>query len=952
MSEHRQIDSFERNEVNAVGVGEDTVAVAAGRDVAMIAPHGRSEFEHQHPIVDVAVGTRGIVLSEQTVTAYTLRGEKLWTSRQNGQRHAVAVHPENDVVGVLDKDKLRILDMGSGEEQAVIERPRSGQPENDVLLGTTQGFVLGTWSFLSRITVDDGVQLDRNVNAAIRDLGVCDDVLIVALESDRTLGLGVESGGVEWQTELEVKQVSPLSYDHLPVRTADGIRTLAADGTIDALSDIPDGEVYASLQRSVLCSVRNGTVSAFVPQQEMPDVEITTDTVGIGGTIDVEISNNAGEAQTLDLEASLQNGSLSPRSRSIKVGQESSAVVDFPVEEVNTEGRSELTIEADQMAVASKTIRLKDAAGSKFGADVDITPAAVKENIAQLEVTVKNDGQTAFDAVGLIETEEQTSVDPGETWTTTVGRPYDPGRNVSVGVQIERGARTERFAPTCTLPEPPEIEATTETNATKLTVNAPAGVTFTDQLVIDVPGAGRVRSDVHIDDQMNIIVPTFEDGVVQVRFTNVDVEEQMRTSQSSLDASRFSQSRQQSWSAQQESSTQQQESTHQEQRDTLHETRQENNQQKQQQQRAAGETAQGQTGSQALRNRGTEMPDETSSNSQEHQIGEVEIYRELSIEQPWVGEVIDEEITVQNTGERSVTPTLRIGDAKQEINAIQPNEQTTITRRVALLSGGDQVTLPEIKAMQDGHVIGTAEAMICQPAADDIQLQIAFDETEKQLIGTIKNEGSVSYRVAELYVDQQQVSVPSAMIQPGETLDINTKIKHRDMAGSACLGTVVVERNNKQVPVEIAIPIVQDNVSEEDVLALDIGEQTEAAGKFGTVVLIAENTDDRELSEVHIEAEGGPINDHLYSGVHRDQLDPGDRIEHYVDLKADPGNASFIVSVKYMIDGSESEHAISVSGPVRADKAEWTDNDYQQWTINADEPEQQGDITVPDVVTL
>lgn len=948
MSEHRQIDSFERNEVNAVGTGEDTVAVAAGRDVAMIAPHGRSEFEHQRPVIDVAVGTRGIVLSEQTVTAYTLRGEKLWTSRQNGQRHAVAVHPEKDVVGVLSREELRLLDMGSGEEQAVVERPRSGQPENDILLGTEQGFVLGTWSFLSRMSIEDGVELDRNINAAIRDLGVCNDVLIIALESDRTLGLDLKSGRVEWQTELEVKQVSPVSHDQLPVRTADGIRTLADDGTIDALSDIPDGEVYASVQGSVLCSVRNGTVSAFVPQQEMPNVEVTTDTVGIGGTIDVEISNNASDPQTLNLEATLENGSLSPSSRSIKIDQESSAVVDFPVEEVSTEGRSDLTIETDQMAVASKTVRLKDAAGSKFGADVDISPIAVEENIVQLEVTVTNDGQTGLDAVGLIETDETAAVGPGETWTETVGRPYDPGRNVSVGVQIERGARTERFAPTCTLPEPPAIEATTETNATKVTVDAPTDVTFADQLMIDVPGAGRVRSDVEVDDQMTLIIPTFEDGVIQIRFTNVDVEEQIRTNQSDLTSNTFGRSQQPTRDPPRADQFGQRQERQQEHTSTSRETRQSTAKQEQQQNVSATQ----ETGSQALTEQTTQRSTSTSSTDQTQRSTEVKVERELGIDQPWVGEVVTEEITVRNTGETPVEPTIHIGGMEQQLNAIQPGEQTAITRDVALLADEEQVTVPEIEVQQNGRVIGTAEETFYQPATEDIQLRIAFDETAKQLIGTIKNEGSVPYKIAELYFDGQQVSVNPMTARPGDTLNINTETWHSPAGADAYTGKVVIERNEKRVPVDIAIPVIEDDASDENVLGLEIGEQTEAAGKFGTVVLVAENTDTRELSDVEITAAGEPINDHLYSGVQRDQLAASERIEHYIDLKADPGTASFTVSIEYTADGSEYEHAVSVSGPVRAEKTDWTDSDYQQWTIERDESSQGQQITMPDIVTL
>ena len=948
MSEHRQIDSFERNEVNAVGTGEDTVAVAAGRDVAMIAPHGRSEFEHQRPVIDVAVGTRGIVLSEQTVTAYTLRGEKLWTSRQSGQRHAVAVHPEEDVVGVLSREKLRLLDMGSGEEQAVIERPRSGQPENDILLGTEQGFVLGTWSFLSRISIDDGVELDRNINAAIRDLGVCNNVLIIALESDRTLGLDLGSGRVEWQTELEVKQVSPVSHDQLPVRTADGIRTLADDGTIDALSDIPDGEVYASVQRSVLCSVRNGTVSAFVPQQEMPDVEVTTDTVGIGGTIDVEITNNASDPQTLNLEAALENGSLSPNSRSIKVDQESTTVVDFPVEEVSTEGRSDLTIETDQMTVANETVRLKDAAGSKFGADVNITPVAVEENIVQLEVTVENDGQTGLDAVGLIETDETVAVGPGETWTETVGRPYDPGRNVSVGIQIERGSRTERFAPTCTLPEPPAIEATTETNATKVTVDAPDNVTFTDQLMIDVPGAGRVRSDVEIDDQMTLIIPTFEDGVIQIRFTNVDVEEQVRTNESGLTSNTFGRSQQPTRDPQQADQFGQRQERHQEHTGTSHETRQSDTQQGPQQTTSTGQ----ETGSQALREQATQQSTSTSSADQTQRSTEVEIQRELSIDQPWIGEVVAEEITVQNTGETVVDPTIHIGTTEQQLSTIQPDEQTSITRDIALLADEGQVTVPEIEVRNNGSVIGTAEKASYQPATDDIQLQIAFDETDKQLIGTIKNEGSVPYNIAEIYFDGQQVSIDPMTARPGDTLDINAEAWHSPTTSDAHTGKVVIERNEKRVPVDIAIPVIEDDASNENLLGLDIGEQTEAAGKFGTVVLVAENTDTRELSNVEITAKGKPINDHLYSGVQREQLAAGERIEHYIDLKADPGTASFTVTIEYAADESEREHTVSVSGPVRAEKTDWTDSDYQQWTIERNESSQGQQIAMPDIVAL
>ncbi|WP_222914004.1 hypothetical protein [Natrinema sp. SYSU A 869] len=244
------------------------------------------------------------------------------------------------------------------------------------------------------------------------------------------------------------------------------------------------------------------------------------------------MTNATDRERRVSLAASVDGATLSPSERTTAVKASETVLVDFPVESVRSEGERTVELSVDGATVEEAMIDLDDAASGGIAVETDLEAATIDHGVATLAVTVENVGGVALEDVRLLETDSGTdALEPGEEWTETVTRPYEPDRRVSVGLEVARGARRREYAPTCTLPPAPTIDVEPDGDAVRATIETDGSATVADRLVIELPGAGRVRTDVTLErDEFLLVVPQFDDGTARIGFESIDVDERVRLS--------------------------------------------------------------------------------------------------------------------------------------------------------------------------------------------------------------------------------------------------------------------------------------------------------------------------------------------------------------------------------------------------------------------------------------
>ena len=926
---YRQVDSFESTPPSAAGVGAQHVVFGIDSSVVTVAGSQRTTIDHGQPIDDIAVAEAILVLSPETLTAYTMAGDRLW-SQSVEAADAIAAVASSGVCGVLTATHLRGIDIDTGHEEFAVERTRSGSPD-DAFLGIDEGFVYGTWSFLTAVGVDGELLFDRDLSAVIRSVGSCGQTLVVALQSGRLVGLGATNGTSNWRLELDPIHVAPAGEESVFVSSNTGIHTVSADGTSEPVPELPGGSVYATTDGGVVCTVRDGLISTHVHDRDRIEINVTTSTVGVGGTVDIEVSNRSNEPRTADLGVSLDGCSFSPSERTVSLDASETALVDFPVASVTAEGDAELTVAVDGAVTQTAPITVEEAAGGTLAVETDLAPTVITDGSCELSVTVTNSGGVAFDSVRLFETEtDAEAVAPGTSWTETVTRPYDPDRRISVGLEVVRGDRRREYAPTCRLPPTPSIDAAVDGDALRATVAVDGGVTVSDRLVIDMPGAGRVRSPVTIDgDELLLVVPQYEDGVARIALDAIDVEARVELSGTdpfsitSHDSGRRSR----------------REST-------------------------ANRSDQGST---------TDRPEQSRTGSLDRQVDESDpappahsephagradadgspsgpsnrsdtggpqltVDRELPETVPGVGHVVRDRLTVSNDGAAVADLVAVTEEERIELGRLASGATASLAR---FLTAGTDETLrvPAVEFESGGTVIARAPERQLPVAADGIDLRVAVDRSDGSVGAALTNNSRRLCRVTELSVGSNQTVSVDTPLAAGESTRLSTTIDPGTLSESAVLPLSVSVSYDDGTEDELdALGAVlsggnRSAATDKTPLSVSVGSETLVAGEYGSVVLVFENDHDRALSDISVAADGEPIDDMFYSEARREQLAPGDWIEHFIDMESGIDSPQFEATVSYRLDESTHEYTLRAAGPAVDDESAWTDSHLEAWSV-------------------
>ncbi|MGQ3413022.1 hypothetical protein ACT4ML_12260 [Natrinema sp. LN54] len=965
---YRQVGSFESGRVDAVGVGDGAIALGTD-DRVVVATGGDSvEIDHGERVVDVALADRVLVLSAEALTTYSRDGDRI-RQQPVGDAHAIAAVPETGLVGVLGPDRLRAVDIATGRERFDIERTRPGGPADDGLLGTPSGFVIATWSFLTRIDPDGEVAFDRNLEAVVRSLGRCDGAIVAALQNDRLVSADLETGQSRWQTELAADHIAPVGDSSVLVTTADGIRAVDPTGETTSVSGLSSGDGYATADGSLACAIRDGTVSIHAHSRDRLRIAVPTDGVGVGGTIDVEVTNATDRERRVSLTAAVDGATLSPSERTAAIEAGETTLVDFPVESVRAEGETEVELAVDGSVVERAAIDLDDAASGGIAVETDLEATAIDHGVAELAVAVENVGGVALEDVRLRETDGGTdALEPGETWTGSVTRPYEPDRRVSVGLEVARGERRREYAPTCTLPAAPTIDVEPDEDAVRATLETDGSVPVVDRLVIELPGAGRVRTEVTVEgDDLLLVVPRFEDGTARIGLESIDVDERVRLSgagpgtlsgPSGLGGASRSRSAR---SVRSESATTPSATADDSVGDggasdgsavgtepTSGDEPEPANSIEDRPETAAGGPAVADA-----EERPSPDPAESATGDETAGGPRIVATRRPDGERAPVGHAVRDRIALENEGESVATVAVDIGDSTVDVGRLAGGERTTLERSVAVLSG-ESATLPPASIRVDGDVRERLSEHTITADEDGVAVRATVDPTDGTVVADLENRDDRPRRVRGLEIAGRAVPL-EARLAAGESTTATASAERWDAAGvdgaaDALEGVLEVtdgDGTERRIDIVATVSsVAPDSGDDGDRFRIAIGPETQVAGEYGTVVLVFENEGDRPLSDVAVSATGEPINELFYSEARRERLEPGDRIEHFVDIEPGVSDPSFDATVRYAVDDAEREHAVRAAGPSVADEADWTDSHRERWSIDRVENE-PSNRTVP-----
>ncbi|WP_408960451.1 hypothetical protein [Natrinema sp. 74] len=977
---YRQVDAFESGRIDAVGVGDAVIAVGIDDRVIVISEGDRVEIDHGDRVVDIAVADRVFVLSADTLTSYSRDGDRIRRqSAANG--HAIAAIAEADLVGVLGPDRLRAVDVASGRDRFDVERARPGGPADDSLLGTPSGFVVATWSFLTRVDMDGEIGFDRDLEAVVRSLGRCDDAIVAALQNDQLVAADLETGRSRWQTECAAAHVAPVGESSVLVTTTDGIRAVDPGGSTSSIAGLSSGNGYATADGALVCAVRDETISIHTYSREQFHFTVATESVGVGETIDIEATNAGERERCVSLAACVDGASLSPSERSTTLEAGETALVNFPVESVRSEGETMVELSVDGATVEEATIDLDDAASGEIDVEADLEAARIEHGVAELAVTVENVGEVSLEDVRLLETNAGTNtLDPSEEWTGTVTRPYEPDRRVSVGLDVARGDRRREYAPTCTLPPAPTVDVERDGDAIRATIASDGPVTVVDRLVIELPGAGRVRTDVTLDrDELLLVVPRFDDGTARIGFESIDVDERVRlprtgpgtlsrsvgiggtqslgsdhdgagqTDTERSESKRVDNGRERGRVADETEPNRGHDGSEAIQSDSLEATPAD---------RSSTETLDSDGGSTAGFAVGeTDSADEpavvdtgtgdASTASDDGEIREPAIAsdtttephitatRRVSDEAVPIGHAVRDRIDIENEGRSAVTVSADIGNSTVDVGRLEAGECVSLERSVAVYSG-DETTLSPVSISADGAVRATLSERTITAAADGVAVRATVDPADGSVVVELENRDGQPRRIRGLKVADRTLSL-EARLDAGEsatvtgTLDSTTELDADALEGSLAIAE---DGSERQVDIVATISsVAADPGVNDDPFELAIGSETQVAGEYATVVLAFENDGDRPLSDVAVSASGEPINELFYSEAHREHLPVGDRIEHFVDLESGVTDPSFDATVRYSVADTGREYTVRAAGPSAEDEAAWTDAHRDRWSV-------------------
>ena len=967
--QYDQISSFESSPPETVAVGEELIVVDTDDGLQVIKGDSRSSINFSNEIIDVTVAKYIIVLSPESLTAYSISGNPQWSKDIEGGI-AVSASAESSVCGLLTKTELEIYNSETGKLNEVRTRSQEGGMK-DTILSTSDFLVYQTWSFL---TITDELaekKFELDLEAVIQDIGYFSNLILLSLQNDQIVAVDPDDGSICWKNEFHSPQIPRYGDNKMLIGSDDGILSIDVNGKSTSVSKLPNGSVYMT-KKGVVFVIKNGLISQHIHNNQQFDIKLINEAVGIEDTIEIEVANPTEQTKSAAFTLSVESCSLYSRESSISVEPNESKKLSFQVKNIDVAGDSTVSIFVNDTLTDITSINLQNKTGGWQSIDDTLSINEISEGNAYIEIQLKNNGKLPIDTAQLIEGDSKIkNISPGEEYSETVRREYEPGRSISVGYRITRGDRQREFAPTCELPPEPTINTETEEDALKAKIKSSTNIKFKDQLVVELPGAKRVRTDILLEKgSYNLIVPKYEHGVARIALESLDIEELVTISgsdplvtpksdsNSNVSEGNYKNNKQKNSSSPKTVVQSESENKVQQLNEPNKNNYPTNKSKSKNDSKLRSSYEQLSEEKSKVNELRQTSKDDLGDTTQADGVQQLQIERDTPDQIPAEGHVFLDRVRITNNGSMLENIEIISSSNRYKIDRISESSSITLERFISI-SKKSATTLPEIRIVDGGQELGATKKTEIDINAEGLSPEAVYYSSSNQFIAQINNLDSKDYTIS-------QISFASKSNK--ENLD--KTIEAKSGISIQCEPPEELSSIQDNIPIWLnygddesdrnTIRFLAYNTDAEepstespsgDILEAKIGSDTKVAGEYRSVVIEIINNSDYTAEDISVNASGEAINDSFYTPAYQDKLNPKNEIHHYIDVDNSIPDPHFNVKLNYSIEGKERELEFHLEGPAIESEKNWTDKYVKKWSIDSLDTQDPDLPELPDIIT-
>jgi hypothetical protein len=927
---YKKTNSFEISGHSTAAASVEHIAIGIDKEVLIIKSNQRFKINHDNKIKDIALGEKLMILDDESVTGYSLSGDQIW-KKSNYDCFTIAATNNSETFASLNQDYIEIFESSTGNKLSTVDRSRPGD-NDDILIATSNGYVYSTWSFVTLVDQTGTQIFDRDLGTVVNGMGICDGTIVVSVQTGNVIGLRSQDGETKFTTELNAIQLSPVGSDELFVKTENGVHTIDNQGKSTSRPNLNNGDVYQSENGDVFCEVFDDLITKYTHQQHKIDLSVHTEEVGVGGTVNVNIKNISNEPNEVKIQATLDGCTLAPDQRTCKLDPNESKIIDFPVSNVHTEGEASFNVTVDDVVNERKTVLVEDAAIGAIGVKPELSISEINDGQAELKITISNTGDVVLDSVTIIETNDTAErIKPDESWSTHISRPYEPNRRVTVGVKVSRGDREREYAPSCSLPPLPDINISNRREVVRCEINTGEDYILTDTLIMEVPGAGRTRAPVTIEnEELKLFIPQYDDGVARISFETIDVEGHVKVEGSSPFVKPSASKGGSEYSTSGTSTTKTKDNA------SEKNTKNKNNSRSEQEE--------------------VEINDSTENNTNTNSDIELDISRNVPDKLQSVGHRNKESILIENTGGDVDDLNIITDERGVSIGSLAKGNDLKLSRNIA--SGvSDMVNLNEVKVEQGGTTVCSTEEVSVKVDDSHIDFKTLISDSNNMTKVLINNNTQNECKIKAQVFENNSYGL-NERISANETKTFFTEIDS-DVPDSRGTQRVdyKIEFHEKNVErISTLGKVISEEINQTkhklyDDLNIEISDRTVAGGDYPEVIVDIKNSHKQKLTGIEIKVDGDSVDDRYYEKQIVEELGPDETINHEIDLEATGDTVKLNMKIEFTYRGTDHELKYILSGKTVLNEKDWSDDLIETWSIGQADDTDKDEIKLPDILS-
>ena len=899
-------DRFEFPSASMLDVDRDRIVVAGGDEIAVLSSGNWYRTSVSRAIDDITIGRNIYLLSGNELVSLTETGMELW-SRPIPQAEALAA-TGGDVAVLTADGRIEVVHGETSSTRFELELPHPDL-DSDGVFAAENGFLVSSWSYLTRIDLTGAIAYDINLDGQIASVGAIGDLAVAALKNE-TLRCVDSEGEEQWRRETLATRLTASGTDPLLAVGADRPHVLRRDGETEPIS-VPVGRsVVATDDLRTVCVIdTDGTVAEYRPVEDDPteaglDVSIETAELGPEDRLEIVFDNPTTDSVTVPIEIDTTGIELGTSSGDVRVDADDRWVLRAEPIRLSGEATASVSVLSDGELLASRDVSLTPQR-SEPAVDVDAAVRGIEDGDATVELRITNDGDNRIEAVTVPAIDRRTgAIERGGTELIEASIPVADTRGGGVELLVSSGGgQAPRTVPFDLPTDPIEVEIDRGDDPTQPHVIAgftnAAAVPVGDRLRLDVGGIDRrYTHDISLEPGESGTVVAFLPDRIEAQFAvSVRAEGLPLRAKRTLDG----------WSPEPDG-------TH-------------------QRPKPVDGIPDAASGPGPDADEGTDI----DGGDRGREDG-LEVSRSID-DRVGVGRLLTERITVRNTSDETTAGAeLSIAGRTSRVPELSPSESVRYERYHVLDTAGE-------RPIPGGTVRGRNGTVEVPPAS------VTVSEESLRIDASVDGGGSgPELAVSIENGSRRDISVTGAGLMSPSTRE-TLPLDRDEFVGGVRAG------DSREWRVALPGPVLEWNdeslvfaftteASDGEIRTLTrpagrsaplggaVVDGTAVGGNYSTLTLSVRNTGNEPLREFRIEATG-PHLDEFYAPKSDATVPPGATITHDVDFEPPrAGEFRMDVSASWGSEDGRKGRTLSLSGPVAETESDWSESDLDAWSVS------------------